>query len=165
MTVDPFDPASEPARASLRIRCVAPRGGYALVVGASRCCNRGPSRQPADRKALHLSIAVAMLDELPTTADLLTAWRDATRAPDLARRLAEVAEQTAVIAVADSEAAAEVAALAESAAQAATEAAAKARATADRMKLAAHAAQGKGRDDAAADVAQTRDDEATARDR
>lgn len=106
-----------------------------------------------------------MLDETPTTADLLDAWRDATRAADLARRLAKVAEETSAIAETDAVAAEEVAALAEATAKAAEEAALKARATADRMHHAAETARTKGRQDGAAAVDHTRAEEVAARDR
>lgn len=106
-----------------------------------------------------------MLDEVPTTDDLLTAWRDATRAAVLARRLAEAAEAFAATAEGDADAAEEVATLAETTANAAEAAAAKARVTADRMHSAAATARGKGRQDAAAAVTKTSDEETSARDR
>ena len=106
-----------------------------------------------------------MLDDLPTSADLLTAWRDATRGAELARRLAEVAEALAETAEHDAVAAEEVAALAEATAKAAEAAAAKARATANRMHGVAETAKSKGRQDAAAAVAEAGDKETSARDR
>ena len=106
-----------------------------------------------------------MLDDAPTTEDLLSAWRDATRAAELARRLAAAAEAIAETAEEDAAAAEEVASLAEATAKAAEAAAAKARATADRMKSVAEKARSKGRQDAAAAVAETSDEETSARDR
>ena len=106
-----------------------------------------------------------MLDDVPTKDDLLTAWRDATRAAVLARRLAEAAEALAETAEGDSDAAEEVAGLAETTAKAAEAAAAKARSTADRMESVAAAARGKGRQDAAASLTEASDAETSARDR
>lgn len=106
-----------------------------------------------------------MLDDMPTTADLLTAWRDATRAAELARRLAEAAEGLAEAAMHDALAAEEVAALADIAAQAAETAASRARATADRMRGAAETATTTGRHSAAAVVTETNEKETSARDR
>ena len=65
----------------------------------------------------------------------------------------------------DADAAEEVATLAETAAKAAEAAAAKAGATGDRMHGVATAARGKGRQDAAAAVAETGDQETSARER
>lgn len=112
-----------------------------------------------------LDILSAMLDETPTTADLLSAWRDATRAAELARRLAGVAEALVETTEHDAAAAEEVAALAETTAMAAEAAAAKARATADRMQSVADTARSKGRQDAAAAVVEASDEETSARDR
>lgn len=107
----------------------------------------------------------AVLDDIPTAADLLSAWRDAKRAAELTRRLAEVAEDVSATAENDAAAAEEVAALAETTAKAAEATSARARATADRMRGAAETARGRGRQDAAAAVAEARDDETSAGDR
>jgi hypothetical protein len=106
-----------------------------------------------------------MLDDVPSPAELLSAWHDATRAAELARRLAEVAEALAEAAEHDAAAAEEVAALAETAAIAAEAAAAKARASADRMRSVPETGRSKGRQDAAAAVAEAGDMESSARDR
>ena len=71
-----------------------------------------------------------MIDEPVTTADLLTAWRDAVRASELAERLAAAATEAAAQADVRAIAAAEIAALAERAAEAATRAADRARSAA-----------------------------------
>lgn len=105
-----------------------------------------------------------MLASMPTTAELLETWREATRTAELARQLVERAEAASVTAENDADAAEEVGALAEAAAQAAEAAATKARLTADRMQRAATAAKGKGRQDAAATLAEASDEETSARD-
>ena len=51
--------------------------------GVERLDSRHQRREP-----------VEMMDEVVTTADLLAAWRDATRAADLAERLARIALET-----------------------------------------------------------------------
>ena len=73
-------------------------------------------------------------EEAPTTADLLEAWREATRAAELADRLATLAAGTAELADLNSTSADEVATLAEQAAQAAAAAAERARASADHAR-------------------------------
>lgn len=65
-----------------------------------------------------------------TTRDLLDAWRDASRAAELAERLAEAAAQAAEVAEAGASAAEEIADLAEAAASSAEHAAQAARAAA-----------------------------------
>jgi hypothetical protein len=64
----------------------------------------------------------AVQDEV-TTADLLTAWREASRAAELAERLARMALETAERADAQALASEEIAALAREAAESATRAA------------------------------------------
>jgi hypothetical protein len=71
-------------------------------------------------------------DARVTTAELLEAWREATRAADLAARLARQAEEAADHADDDAMGSEEIARLAESAAEAAEVASAKARTAADR---------------------------------
>ena len=118
-------------------------------------------------QSIFLSAAVfiyAMLDDMPTTAELLAAWREATRVAELARQLVEDAEAASESAGSDADAAEEVGALAEAAALAAEAAAVKARSTADRMQRAAAIARGKGRQDAAATLAEASDEETSARD-
>jgi hypothetical protein len=66
------------------------------------------------------------------TAELLDAWREATRAAELAARLARQAEEAADHADDDAMGSDEIAKLAESAAEAAEVAASKARTAADR---------------------------------
>jgi hypothetical protein len=53
-----------------------------------------------------------MLCEMPTAAELLATWREATRAAEVARRLVEVAEAVSVTAESDADEAEEVGALA-----------------------------------------------------
>jgi len=69
-----------------------------------------------------------------TTADLLEAWRDATRAAELAERLATVALKAAERADASALASEDIATLAESAAEAATQAADTARRAATKAR-------------------------------
>jgi hypothetical protein len=69
----------------------------------------------------------AMIEDPMTTADLLEAWRDATRAAELAERLAKLAAESAKRADITAETAEEIATLAEGAAQAAIGAADRAR--------------------------------------
>lgn len=66
-----------------------------------------------------------------TTAELLEKWREATRAADLAKRLAEAALETAERADRSAVASEDIARMAERAAQAASDAAASARRAAD----------------------------------
>lgn len=66
-----------------------------------------------------------------TTADLLEKWREATRAAELAKRLAEAALETAQRADRSAVASEDIAKMAERAAQAAADAAAIARQAAD----------------------------------
>jgi hypothetical protein len=73
-----------------------------------------------------------MWDEPVTTSDLLEKWREATRAAELARRLAGVAQQASTKADESVLASKEIAEMAERAARAAEEAAATARNAADR---------------------------------
>jgi hypothetical protein len=71
-------------------------------------------------------------DETPSTAELLEAWRDATRASELAERLAKIASDAADRAEDNAAAAHEVAALAGEAAATAERAAETARQAAHR---------------------------------
>lgn len=93
-----------------------------------------------------------MLDDVEeirvTTADLLEAWREATRAAELAARIAREAEKAADQADVDALASTEIAELAEKAAEAATAAALKARAAADRANGLAAARRSPGVGDA-----------------
>ena len=75
-----------------------------------------------------------MLDEPPTTDELLTAWRDAIRAAELAERLATMAAETAALADLNASVTEEIAQLAEQAGASATAAAARARVAADDAK-------------------------------
>ena len=73
-----------------------------------------------------------MQDEVVSTADLLTAWRDATRAAELADRLAQLASDAAETADRSAMASEDIAKMAERAAKAADRAAVSARAAAKR---------------------------------
>jgi hypothetical protein len=84
----------------------------------------------------------AMLDEPVTTADLLEKWREATRAAELARRLAALAQEASADASASAIASEEIAQMAERAARAAEEAAATARRVADRAAASARGRAG-----------------------
>jgi hypothetical protein len=72
-----------------------------------------------------------VLDEPVTTAELLEKWREATRAAELAKRLAEAALETAERADQSAVASEDIARMAERAAAAAADAAACARRAAD----------------------------------
>jgi hypothetical protein len=137
------------------------RVGVSQVVDAQTRQASAPASRTRFDDAL---IARNMLDDVPKTADLLEAWRDATRAADLARRLAEVAAAASAAAERDAAEAEEVAALAEATAQAAEGAAQKARATATRMHDAAEGARGEGGRGAAV-AAEADQAESSARDR
>ncbi len=90
------------------------------------------------------------VDELDvTTADLLEAWREATRAAELAKRLAKLAADTAARADVRAGVAEELATMAQKAAEAAEDAARTARAVADEAAeyaRSAHAEHGRGED-------------------
>jgi hypothetical protein len=73
-----------------------------------------------------------MDDEVINTADLLTAWRDATRAAELADRLAQMAAEAAETADRSAMASEDIAKMAERAAKAADRAATSAREAARR---------------------------------
>lgn len=75
-----------------------------------------------------------VLDEQPTTAELLETWRDATRAAELADRLAQLAARAVQQADLRAAEADEIAAIAEQAAEAAATAAKRAREAADRAR-------------------------------
>ena len=75
-----------------------------------------------------------MQQEPATTAELLAAWREATRAAELAERLSQLAAETADRAEANAFASEEIADMAEEAAAAATRAAERARAAAVRAR-------------------------------
>jgi hypothetical protein len=74
------------------------------------------------------------MDDQPTTAELLTAWRDATRASELAERLALAATEAAEIAERNASASEDIARMAERAANAAERAARTARKAATRAR-------------------------------
>jgi hypothetical protein len=75
--------------------------------------------------------ALEVIDEPVTTAELLEKWREATRAAELAKRLAEAALETAERADKSAVASEDIAKMAERAAEAAGDAAAIARRAAD----------------------------------
>jgi hypothetical protein len=104
-----------------------------------------------------------VLDDRVTTPDLLEAWRDATRAAELANRLAKLAAENAERADLNANAADEVATLAEQAAQAAAAAADRARASADHARDVARQSRD-GMGDAEAEQSGTLASETEARD-
>ena len=83
-----------------------------------------------------------MIDEPTTTADLLAVWRDATRASELADRLAKIALEAVEGADRNAVESEELAVMAERAAEAAQRAAETARAVAQRAS--AYAAETRG---------------------
>jgi hypothetical protein len=89
---------------------------------ARRDCNA--SRETDIARQAIPSMTIAVVEDLEvTTADLLTAWREATRAAELAERLARMALEAADQADARAVASEEIAALARQAAESATRAA------------------------------------------
>ena len=78
-----------------------------------------------------------------TTTNLLEQWREATRAADLAERLARLALESADLADEEALASEEIATLAEAAAESAARAATTARAAAERAKTLADAKHGR----------------------
>jgi len=78
-----------------------------------------------------------------TTTGLLEQWREATRAADLAERLARLALESADLADEEAMASEEIATLAEAAAESAARAATTARAAAERAKTLADAKHGR----------------------
>jgi len=104
-----------------------------------------------------------MEDVRPTTADLLEGWREASRAAELAERLAALAAKAAEQADRNSLASEQIATMAEKASRAAERAAAMARLAADRARALANENRSlnlKGADAAGADA---RAEEASAR--
>lgn len=106
-----------------------------------------------------------MQDELPTTGELLEQWRDATRAAELAERLARLAAESAERADQAAMGAEEIARMAERAAKAAERAARSARVAADRATKFARENRAGTVVDADHSVIDTRVEEAAARDR
>lgn len=100
-----------------------------------------------------------------TAADLLAAWRDATRAAELAARLAVEAEAAAEEAEADAVANEDLVKLAEAAAAAAEQAAQNARRCAERARSRADTYRADRVPDAMRGVADARAHETEARDR
>jgi hypothetical protein len=105
-----------------------------------------------------------MEEEVVNTADLLTAWRDATRAAELADRLAQMASEAADTADRSAMASEEIAKMAERAAKAADRAAMSARDAAKRAAALAKESRERRLVDADALVATARTEEAAARD-
>jgi hypothetical protein len=105
-----------------------------------------------------------VLDETVTTDELLEAWRDASRAADLAERLATMAAETADRAELNAEEAAAVAAMAERAAESAAAAAQRARTSADQANELALSARKESQESAQPTLARTRALEREARD-
>lgn len=97
-----------------------------------------------------------MFDEPATTADLLTAWRDAIRAAELAERLAIAATDAAAQADVRASGSAEIATLADRAAEASTRAAERARTAATEATELAASLRGTGIPAAEANVTDMR---------
>jgi len=104
-----------------------------------------------------------MEEEVVNTADLLTAWRDATRAAELADRLAQMAAEAADTADQSAMASEEIAKMAERAAKAADRAAMSAREAARRAASLAKESRERRLVDADSLVARARAEEAAAR--
>jgi hypothetical protein len=105
-----------------------------------------------------------MDEEVVSTADLLSAWRDATRAAELADRLARLASEAADTADRSAMASEDIAKMAERAARAADRAAVSARAAAKRAAEFAAETRASRLRDADEVVSRARADEAAARD-
>ena len=112
----------------------------------------------------HTSAILASMDgEQPTTAELLEAWREATRAAQLAERLASLAAEAADQADRNALASEQIATMAEKASRAAERAAAQARKAADQARdLATRNREGR-LQDADAVVSETKSGEKLAR--
>jgi hypothetical protein len=108
---------------------------------------------------------VGVFDEVMSPQELLEQWREATRAAELAERLAKLAAQSVERADRDAAAAEDLAKLAKRAAQAAERAAASASRTAEQASAFARESRAGTLVDAEQAVADTKADEATARDR
>ena len=106
-----------------------------------------------------------MEDEVVTIDQLLTEWRDATRAAELAERLARMAAETVERADRDAIASEDVARMAERTAKAAERAASSARAAANRAAAFARDSRDSTLADADGSTMATRIEEASARDR
>lgn len=106
-----------------------------------------------------------MEEEHLSTADLLAQWREATRAAELADRLATLAEQAAQMADRNVVASEEIAQMAERAARAAERAASTARKAATKAKQFAADSREVRLHEANAAVTAARDEESLARDR
>ena len=104
-----------------------------------------------------------MDEEVINTADLLTAWRDATRAAELADRLAQMAAEAAATADRSAMASEDIAKMAERAAKAADRAAKSAREAARRAAALAMESRERRLVDADLLVATARAEEAAAR--
>ena len=107
----------------------------------------------------------AVIDEPLSPSELLDQWRDATRAAELAERLAQVARVSAERSDKDSVAAQEIAKIAERAAKHAERTARIAREASDRAMAYAQENRGANLANAETSAAETRDSEAAARDR
>jgi len=105
----------------------------------------------------------SMLDEPVTTADLLNAWREATRAAELAERLARLAAETATRAGVSADVAEEIAFMAEQTAESANTAAVRARVVATEARQVA-VRDREATIDASASEASTRETERAAKD-
>ena len=109
---------------------------------------------------------LACMDEEPrTTAELFEAWRDATRAAELADRLAALAAQAAEEADVNAVASEELALMAQATSEAAARAADRARDVSQRARARAQLNRDQHLPDAGKAVAQARAMETAARDR
>jgi hypothetical protein len=104
-------------------------------------------------------------EEVPTTAELLEQWREATRAAELAERLADLATQAAEQADRSAVASEQIAKMAEKAANAAERAATTARKAAKQAEQLAEDNRGRRLPDAQSALEDARATEAGARDR
>ena len=130
------------------------------VCGAVRF-SRGARVAPTRR----LPNAQDVADDVMTTQELLEQWREATRAAELAERLAKMAAESVERSDQNAKGAQEIARMAERAARSAERAAKSARAAAERAARFAGDNRGERLADANDAVAQTRQEEAAARDR
>jgi len=140
--------------------------GLSLTKNAGRSHATCDARQTlVIRRLIGRPHPMGVFDEEMTTQELLEQWREATRAAELAERLAKLASQSVERADRDAAAVEELARLAKRAAQAAERAAATASRTAEQASTFARESRAGTLVDAEQAVADTKADEAKARDR